>query len=76
MFACFEFIKNMLNFALFINEEANTVNAVIGASHKFLFTPYTKLLGNLVIFIRKQGEIERLFLNKLSQFFWRICADA
>ena len=53
MFTRFEFIKNVLNFALFINEKGNTVNTIINTAHEFLFSPYAKLLGNLMIFIGK-----------------------
>jgi hypothetical protein len=73
--AGFEIIKHMFDFAVGVDEEANTMDTVVGFPHKGFFTPDTKLLAYLMIFIRQQREVQQLFFGETGEFFWFIGAD-
>ncbi|VTM21789.1 Uncharacterised protein [Raoultella terrigena] len=74
--AGFEVIKHVFNFAICINQETNTVNTVVGFPHKRFFAPDTKLLADLMVFIRQQREVQQLFFGETGEFFWFIRTDA
>lgn len=73
--AGFEIIKHMFDFAVGVDEEANTMDTVVGFPHKGFFTPDTKLLAYLMIFIRQQSEVQQLFFGETGEFFWFIRTD-
>jgi hypothetical protein len=62
--AGFEVVKHMFNFTVSVNQEADAVNAVVGFTHKRLLAPDAELLAYLMIFIRKQREVQQLFFSK------------
>ena len=71
--AGFEVIKHMFNLAVSINEEANTVNAVVGFPINDFFAPDAELFADLMIFIRQQRKVQQLFSAKRDSFLVYQC---
>ncbi len=70
-----EIIKDVFNFAVSVNQEADAVNPVVGFPHEGFLTPDAKLFADLVIFIGEQGEVQQLFFREAGEFFRFIGAD-
>ena len=70
-----DFFHDMTQHALLIDYEGNAVNAFVFLAHEFLHCPYTVGIGNGVIFIGKQVEIQFITLNEFLQALGCIRAD-
>lgn len=51
--AGFEIVKDMFDFAISVNQEADAMNAIVGFAHEGLFTPDAELFAHLVVLIRQ-----------------------
>ena len=60
-----ELVEAMGNLALFVDEEAQAMNAVILLAHELLRTPDAKGIGHRVILIGQQAEVEVVALLEL-----------
>ena len=49
--AGFEIIKYLRNYALFLDEKTNAMNAIVFLAHKFFRSPNAECVGNRMIFI-------------------------
>ena len=70
-----ELVEVVGNLALFVDQEALAVNAVILLAHELLRTPDAKGIGDGVILIGQQGEVKLIALFELFQALGRIRAD-
>ncbi|MNC73506.1 hypothetical protein D3C75_1247190 [compost metagenome] len=73
--AGFEVIKYVFNLTVGIDQEADSVNAVVGFTHKGLLTPDAEFGADLMVFVGEQRKVQQLFFDKAGQFFWLIGAD-
>ena len=48
-----ELVEYVFNNTVFVDQEADAVQAIVNLTHEFLLAPNTKLLSNGVVFIRK-----------------------
>ena len=67
MVAGLEIIKHMLDHPLFIDQEADAVDAIKRLAHKLLRSPDSKGGGYRMILVAEQGEVESLLLLEVFQ---------
>lgn len=73
--AGFEIVKDMFDFAISVNQEADAMNTIVGFAHEGLFTPDAELFAHLVVLIRQERKVKQLFFRKTGEFFGFIGAD-
>ena len=71
----FDLFHHMGNSTIFADNKGGTQYAHKLTTHKFLKAPGTVFIGNCMIFIAEQSEIELLLVFKFYQPIHRIWAD-
>jgi len=70
----FYFGPDLLDFALWINQKADAVDAFVFLAHKFLWTPCTIGFNDFFALIRNQCKGQAVFSHKLVMFCRGIAA--
>lgn len=73
--AGFEIVKYVFDFAVGIDQEADTVNTIVGFAHERLLAPDAELFAYLVVFIGQKRKVKQFFICETGKFFRFIGAD-
>ncbi len=65
--AGFEIVKDMFDFAISVNQEADAMNTIVGFAHEGLL-PDAELLAHLVVLIRQERKVEQASSAKRKVF--------